>query len=88
MLDLHPKIPISIIMLLIDFYTARVYSRSSVYGSTLSLSPLSTLPLSPPKIINIFAIGESGGESATRIEAPPIWGAWKKMLADIFFFFE
>lgn len=33
-------------------------------------------------------VGESSGESATHVEAPPIWNAWKKMLADIFFFFE
>ncbi|ELR25727.1 lipase [Acanthamoeba castellanii str. Neff] len=63
LLELYPAVPVSIITLLVDFYTAATFSTDgAIYG-------------------------EARGEVAMQ-EPPKLWRQWRKMLADIFFFFE
>lgn len=86
LMELHPTLPLSVLTLLLDFYSARIYTQSGqCYGTFKRGSShfplLSTLSLSCTSF--------TGEVHGTVTGTPPaMWFLWKRLLADIFFFYE
>jgi hypothetical protein len=93
---LYPAVPVSIITLLVDFYTAATFSTDgTVYGNAplphanrSAHMPFAGLFSHSLLFVRVcITAGEVRGEVAMQ-EPPKLWQQWRKMLADIFFFFE